>query len=270
MGGAAKIDVSGALPSGRDVQVATPFGVASLGKGSHLVWVQDDRVRVISYEGRARVDAADSVVRLSDGQRAVLPADGPPLGPLPVVENLVRNGDFGRQFQGWTMVDKGEPGRPDVGGHRRLADETIAGRTLQALQITRDSPNDAFNETGVLQEINQDVSAYRNVTFTAWIKVNYASLSGGGYLGSEYPVMVRVNYIDERGGRPGWTHGFYYANPEHRPTTNGEIIARGEWFPFLARLSDLPERPSFIQSIEVLSAGHDFDAVVADIRLNVE
>ena len=38
----------------------------------------------------------------------------------------------------------------------------------------------------------------------------------------------------------------------------------------LERLSALPERPVFIHSIEVLAAGHDFDAVVADVRLNVE
>lgn len=268
--GAARIEVAGGLPAGRDLRVATPFGNVSLGQGSYLVWVQDGRARVVSYRGRAGVESDEVVVRLGDGQRAVVSADAPPCGPLPVLENLVLNGDFIRKFQGWTMLDKGEPGRPDVGGNRRLVEETIAGRQIQALQIVRDSPKDAWNETGIIQEINQDVSAFRNVTLTAWVKVGFASLSGGGYLGSEYPMMLRVNYTDERGGRPGWTHGFYYANPENRPTTNGEIIARGEWYPFLARLSDLPDRPVFVQSIEVLAAGHDFDAMVADVRLNVE
>lgn len=269
-GGAANIEVAGALPSGRSVRVSMPFGVVSLDKGSYLVWVQDERVRVTSYVGRASIESEAGVVRLDGGQRGVLSAAQPPEGPFPLIESLVRNGDFSRQFQEWTMLDKGEPGRPDVGGNRRLVEETIAGRSLRALQIVRDSPKDAFNETGVVQEINQGVSAYRSISLTAWVKVNYASLSGGGYLGSEYPVMLRVNYTDERGGRPGWTHGFYYANPESRPTTNGELIARGEWYPFLAHLSELPERPAYIQSIELLSAGHDFDAVVADVRLNVE
>jgi hypothetical protein len=268
--GAARIDVAGGLPSGRDLRVTTSHGSVNLSQGSYLVWVQDGRARVISYRGRAEVESNEVIVRLGDGQRSVMSADGPPRGPLPVLENLVLNGDFIRQLQGWTMLDRGEPGRPDIGGNRRLVEESIAGRQVQALQIVRDSPKDAWNETGIVQEINQDVSAFRNVTMTAWVKVNFASLSGGGYLGSEYPMMFRVNYTDERGGRPGWTHGFYYANPENRPTTNGEIIARGEWYPFLARLADLPERPAFIQSIEVLSAGHDFDAVVADVRLTVE
>lgn len=82
--------------------------------------------------------------------------------------------------------------------------------------------------------------------------------------------MFRVNYTNECGGRPGWTRGFYYADPENRPTTNGELIARDEWYPMLERLSDLTDRPAYIHSIEVLSAGHDFDAIVADVRLTVE
>jgi hypothetical protein len=269
--GAARISVSGRLPFNRELVMNTPYGQVSLSKGDYLVWVQDDGTRVSSYDGRAKIGSDEQAVRIRDGQRATLPVDGFPRGPFtPLAENLLRDGDFGRQLQGWTMLDKSEPGRPDVGGTRRLVDETIVGRKVQALRITRDTQKDTHNETGIMQDVDRDVSAYRNVAITAWVKINSASLSGGGYLGSEYPLMFRVNYTDERGGRPGWTHGFYFANPENRPTDNGEIIAQGEWYPFLGRLSDLPDHPIYIKSIEVLSAGHDFDAVVADIRLVAE
>ena len=268
--GAANFNVAGGLPFGREVTVATPHGVVSLSKGDYLVWVQEDGTRISSYTGQAKAELEGTVVRLRDGQRAIFPADGAPRGPLPLAENLILNSDFSRQLQGWTMLDKSEPGRPDVGGTRRLVDDTIAGRTVQALRISRDSPRDAFNETGIVQEIERDVSAYRNVSVSAWIKINHASLSGGGYLGSEFPMMFRLNYIDERGGRPGWMRGFYYANPENRPADNGELIAQGQWFPFLGRLSDLPDRPAYIRSIEVLSAGHDFDALVYDVRITAE
>jgi len=268
--GAAHISVAGKLPFGREVILNTPFGQVSLSKGDYLVWVQEDGTRVSSYRGQAKVGTDEQVVRIRDTQRAALPVDGFPRGPFPLAENLLRNGDFVRQLQGWTMLDHNEPGRPDIGGTRRLVDDTIAGRRVQALHIIRDTQKDTHNETGIVQDIDRDVSAYRNVAVTAWVKINSASLSGGGYLGSEYPLMFRVNYTDERGGRPGWTHGFYFANPENRPTDNGEIIAQGEWYPFLGSLSTLPDRPVYIKSIEVLSAGHDFDAVVADIRLIAE
>jgi hypothetical protein len=268
--GAARFTIAGKLPYGREVVLNTPHGKVSLSKGEYLVWVQEDGTRISSYTGQAKAGVDDHAVRLRDGQRALLPPDGFPRGPFPIAENLLKNGDFARQFQGWTMLDKYEPGRPDVGGTRRLVEETIAGRRIEAMQITRDTDKDTHNETGIVQEINRDVSAYRNIAVTAWVKVNAASLSGGGYLGSEYPVMFRINYTDERGGRPGWTHGFYFANPENRPTDNGEIIAQGQWYPFLGRLTELPDRPIFIKSIEILSAGHDFDATIADIRLIAE
>lgn len=269
--GAAHLNVAGKLPYGREVVLNTPHGRVSLSKGEYLVWVQEDGTRVSSYVGQAKAGTDDhAAVRVRDGQRALLPPDGFPRGPFALSENLLRNGDFARQFQGWTMLDKGEPGRPDIGGTRRLVEETIAGRRVQALSIFRNTDKDTHNETGISQEINRDVSPYRNVAVTGWVKVTNASLSGGGYLGTEYPVMFRVNYTDEKGGRPGWTHGFYYANPELRPTENGEIIAQGEWYPFLGRLTDLPDRPIMIRSIEILSAGHDFDAMVADVRIIAE
>ncbi|MGE3270356.1 MAG: FecR domain-containing protein [Chloroflexota bacterium] len=268
--GAAHFNVAGRLPYGREIVLNTPHGRVSLSKGEYLVWVQDDGTRVSSYVGQAKAGSDDQAVRIRDGQRALLPSDGIARGPFVLAENLLKNGDFSRQFTGWTMLDKGEPGRPDVGGTRRLVEDTIAGRHVQAMRITRDTEKDTHNETGISQEINRDVSAYRTIAVTGWVKVNEASLSGGGYLGSEYPVMIRISYVDEKGGRPGWTHGFYFSNPEMRPTENGEIIAQGEWYPFLARLTDLPDRPILLRSIEVLSAGHDFDAVVADIRIIAE
>lgn len=268
--GAAHFNITGRLPHDREVVIQTPHGKVSLSKGEYLVWVQEDGTRVSSYTGQAKAGADENAVRIRDAQRALLSIDGIPRGPFPIAENLLWNGDFTRQFQGWTMLDKGEPGRPDIGGTRRLIEETIAGRRVNALQITRDTDKDTHNETGIVQEINRDVSAYRTIAVTAWIKVNQSSLSGGGYLGSEYPMMFRVNYTDEQGGRPGWTHGFYFANAEMRPTENGELVAQGEWYPFLGRLTDLPDRPVFIRSIEVLSAGHDFDALIADLRLVAE
>jgi hypothetical protein len=267
--GAARLDVAGGLPSGRDLVVATPVGPVGLSAGSYLVSLQEDGVRVLSYAGRAWV-GDEGTLRVQGGQRAVVSSDGRPRGPFTLAEDLIVNGDFADQLREWTPFDRAEPGRPDVGGSREFLEDTVAGRKIRALRITRDSPRDAFNETGIVQKVDRDVSAYRTLAITAWVKVNYASLSGGGYLGSEYPLMFRVNYSDKRGGRPGWTRGFYYANPENRPTTNGEAIARGEWVPYVARLSDLPDRPAFIDSVEVLSAGHDFDAMVADIRLTVE
>ena len=53
-------------------------------------------IRDSSYSGRVKADIDENVVRLRDGQRAILASDGLPRGPFPLMENLVRNGDFSR------------------------------------------------------------------------------------------------------------------------------------------------------------------------------
>ena len=102
------------------------------------------------------------------------------------------------------------------------------------------------------------------------VKVEAASLSGGGYLGTEYPMMLRLRYRDAAGNGQTWYRGFYYQNAEGRPTSRGEVVPQGAWTRVQVDLADLPERPAFLYSLEVLGAGHDFDALITDIRLVAE
>jgi hypothetical protein len=268
--GAVNYLIAGQLPFGRDVTVTTPHGVISLTRGDVTVWIEDNTTRVLSYDGRGKVESDNRQVRFRDGQRVVASESQLPREPLPIAENLVKNGDLTQGLEFWTPIDTRERGRTDVLGERRIDSELIAGLRSSALHFSRDSQRDSHNETGVSQEINRDVTPYRVVNLSGWVKINFASLSGGGYLGSEYPLMLRVHFTDDKGSRQVWSKGFYYANPENRPTEVGESIPRGEWYPFLIRLHQLPDRPTFIRSIEVLSSGHDFDALASYIQIVTE
>jgi len=99
------------------------------------------------------------------------------------------------------------------------------------------------------------------------VQVRSASLSGGGYLDTEYPVMFRLRYRDAVGNGQTWYRGFYYQNPERRPTDHGELVPENAWTHFQLDLAELPEPPVFVYALEVLGAGHDFDALVADVQL---
>jgi hypothetical protein len=268
--GAVNYSVAGQLPFGRDVTVTTPHGVVSLTRGDVTVWIEDGTTRVLSYDGRGKVDSDSRQVRFGEGQRVVASESQLPREPLPIAENLVKNGELTQGMEFWTPIDIRERGRSDVLGERKVESELIAGLRSSALHFSRDSQRDSHNETGVSQEINRDVAPYRVVNLSGWVKVNFASLSGGGYLGSEYPLMVRVHFTDDKGSRQVWSKGFFYANPENRPTEIGESIPRGEWYPFLVRLHQLPDRPTYIRSIEVLSSGHDFDALASYIQIITE
>jgi hypothetical protein len=268
--GAVNYLVAGQLPFGRDVTVTTPHGTVSLTRGDVTVWIEDNTTRVLSYDGRGKVESDNRQVRFREGQRVVASDAQLPREPLSIAENLVKNGELTQGMESWTPIDVRERGRTDVLGERHIETELIAGLRSPALHFFRDSQKDSHNETGVSQEINRDVTPYRVINLSGWVKVNFASLSGGGYLGSEYPMMVRVNFTDDKGSRQVWSKGFYYANPENRPTDVGEQIPRGEWYPFLIRLHQLPDRPTFIKSIEVLSSGHDFDALAGYIQIITE
>ncbi|MFN0070991.1 MAG: hypothetical protein ACKVVP_05815 [Chloroflexota bacterium] len=268
--GAVTYSIAGQLPFGRDVTVSTPHGTVNLTRGDITVWIEDNSTRVLSYDGRGKVESGVRQVRFRDGQRVVLGDGMLPRDPLPIAENLVKNGELSQGLQSWVPIDIRERGRTDVLGTRNIETELIAGLRTSAVHFFRDSQKDSHNETGISQEILRDVTPYRAINLTGWVKVNFASLSGGGYLGSEFPMMVRVHFTDDKGSRQVWSKGFFYANPENRPTEFGEQIPRGEWYPFLVRLHQLPDRPTFIRSIEVVSSGHDFDALASYIQIVTE
>jgi hypothetical protein len=105
------------------------------------------------------------------------------------------------------------------------------------------------------------------------VRVDFASLSGGGYLGSEYPMMLRMAYEGPKeGDEPGpWFVGFYVANPENRPAPAGqaERWPVGEWKEYSIDLmnTDLANLPYRLKEFSVMGQGHNYDARVAGIEL---
>jgi hypothetical protein len=276
--GAASYQIAGELPGGREVEVRTPNTPGSaeglkLTKGDYLVWLQATGTRLISYSGQARADVDGSVVRLRDNSWALI---GPERSGQKQVfdhlpEHLVKNRDFAKGLgEAWSTIDIGEKGRPDVGGQRKLEDVVINGQTYRSLRLTRDTAKDTHNETGLRQDVNREVWAYRGLTLSAWVRVISASLDGGGYAGSEYPIMLRVNYVAENGGTYTWSHGFYARNDTGRPAEIGEQVPAGEWYRFNLDMTRLKDRPAYITSVDVLASGHDYDAQVAGVDLAAE
>jgi hypothetical protein len=277
LAGAVDYFVAGELPNGRELEVRTPQSAQpqesiKLTKGEYLVWIQPTGTRLISYQGQAKADNGGSPIRLRDGKWAMLGTERlDTRGPLDLPEQLVKNRDFARGLgEAWTAIDVGEKGRPDVGGQRSVAEEIINNRSTRALRIVRDTAKDTHNETGLRQDVDREVWAYRSLTLSAWVKVNYASLDGGGYAGSEYPIMLRINYVAENGGAYTWARGFYYRNESNRPAEIGEQVTQGEWYRFSLDLTSVRDRPAYIASVEVFSSGHDYDAEVAAIELAAE
>ena len=127
-------------------------------------------------------------------------------------------------------------------------------------------------KTGLIQTLDRDVSGFRHLFLRAWVRVDYAELSGGGQIGFEYPMMLRLVYNGpaESSEYP-WVVGFYYANPENRPVPPRTALMwpQGTWQQYEVDLKDTdePNVPYRLRELTVMGQGHSYDARIAGIEL---
>ncbi|MCC7105117.1 MAG: hypothetical protein IT307_08245 [Chloroflexi bacterium] len=305
--GAAIITAPEPLPSDRPLLVHTSLGTLSLTPGEYLVWAQEAETRASVYSGLATVDQTSGpTIQVADRQRVELPAKEASRQPRDITEDLVANGTFRELdfddvsppprrepvrrieipplcdkqgdktidiLKSWCVFSRGEPGRPDTGGRVFVIDQSSTGLPSNIVRISRTTTKNFHNQTGLEQRIDRDVTPYRQIVLSGWIKINFQSLTGGGFRGSEYPLMLSVEYITENGGRPTWERGFYYGDPAGNPVDSpveGQQLRQGEWEHFSFDLRSLGEQPSRITKVTVSASGWDFDAEVANVDLTVE
>lgn len=253
-----------------ELQVAVPNGSVQLGRGDVTVWVEGERTRVLVYQGEARLENETGSVVVQAGQRSEIASDRRILAATQRSEELLSNGDFTARRDGWTEIDVQE-GPRDVDGERQFVQASIGSTLVPALRIVRDSQTFAHGETGLRQTLDADVTGFRRLFVEAWVRVDRASLSGGGQLGSEYPMMLRVVYQGkEEDSRWDWLQGFYVQNPENRPVRNAEQVPQSEWVHFGPRdlmQTDESRKPYRLLRFEVMGQGHTYDAQVAQVRL---
>jgi hypothetical protein len=238
------------------------------------VWIDGAGItRILVYEGDVRVDASGQSPTVPAGKRVTI-ADGR-LGPIDDrAQQLLPNGDFAQRDDGWQRHDQPNNALLDVNGQRFWVDgPEQASRPLTALRVLRERSRLEHGETGLIRSLDIDVSGYRHLMLNAWVRVDYASLSGGGYVGFEYPMMLQMWYegpVENSEAGP-WAIGFYYANPENRPTPAGfaEKWPQGEWKLYTVDLmnTDPDKVPYRLRELRVMAQGHNYDARVAGIEL---
>ncbi len=266
--GTARLTIPALADRSHAITVVTPHAPATFASGAYTLRVGPNDTRISVWEGQSQVQMGVEQVIVEDGEKLVVGKDPPRYRVVDVLENIVGNGEFASRYEDWEPWDEREQGRPDVPGRIELTSPFVGSG--HALRVTRDSIRDAHNETGLRQRLGRDVNGARAVVLKAKVKVDFSSLSGGGYLGSEFPMMIRVRARDRRGSDQIWTQGFYYANPENRPTERGTLVTRGEWVEYSADLTQVMGQLSTIEVLEVFGAGHTFDASIAGIRLLVD
>ncbi len=248
---------------------------AALTEGSYNIKVMSDETfEVVATRGKATVQSSkDTPVIVQGGERTRVRPGSPPDAPLLGAEDLIGNGDF-------SQLDKaGKPVKWDIAPALSEASDVAGSAALatddgQTVVRFKRSASTYHGENRLSQVINQDVTDYSIVRLELRLKVMSQSVSGGGEQGSEYPLLVRVNYLDENGAPAFYVHGFYVQNDQKLPVTNAEQIPAGEWVTLAGehgiQLQGVSPRPQFIQSIEVQASGHDYASEIQKVALIVE
>jgi hypothetical protein len=263
----------------RQFEIRTPHGLILLEEGTYSITVTETEteisVKTVKAVGHAKVEAAGQSIDLKVGQRGRIEANHPPDGPLPGARNLLVNGDFQQPLSvGWTLLERHERKEEQAGS---VTIETLdeGGRVAH---FVRQGNNQYHGENVIVQEeLNRDVREATSVEVRLNIRLIYQSLSGGGSLSYEFPLMVRLLYRDAHGREHDWVRGFYYDNWDNLiihdyESYRGILIPRNLWHPFESdnlMLSLGDEKPAHLISLEVMAQGHDYESMASDIGLFV-
>jgi hypothetical protein len=281
-----KLDVTGglvrvgvALPAERDkrFEVLTPHTAINLAEGSYRIEVTNKGTQVTVVRGQAVVKGNGTGLMVPHGTRTMVDLSGQAIDPLPAARNLIENGDFRQpEASGWltstvvltTSVEPPAVQFVENGGRRSVR------------LVRRESDDGIHSEVAISQELDQDVRDFVQLELSLDLMLEFQSLSGGGLLSSEFPIIVRLDYKDLWGNDKFWTHGFYYQNRDGYPIApdpwgrpSGDRIPRGVWYPYgSGNLLDLlgENKPAHITGLTIYASGWNYDSQISEVQLIAE
>lgn len=267
-----------------EVEVTTPQGgsIDIRDPGRYMLEVDNDATQVtVQNEGAAVVVSQDETLNLGPGERAEISLDDPPSGPFDPARDLIRNGDFGDALDNWSLFS-----------WQVELDDQPKGET--SIPVENNDPVLRFARQGVghadvrvTQSLNQDVADYESLRLSTTLRIVDHSLGVCGVQGSECPLFIIVNYVDESGVSRVWQHGFFangtiddnltpaaciscavVQRPHERVPLGQLYFYEVDLIRELAGQGFLP--PRFIESITLVGSGHSFITEVSDVALIVE
>jgi hypothetical protein len=268
--GRVRIGAAPAIDSPLYFEVRSPQGVAVLEEGSYSVEVTDEQAQIVARYGQALATAGGKTVELNKGQRTTIATGEAPADPMPAVQPLVVNGNFQQDLSvGWIAYNEQGVDGGEVDGEV----EIVSSGDRRALFFSRMGEDGNHCETGIRQTIDKDIRDFTSLKLHLDVRLIYQSLSGGGFLSSEFPIMIRLDYEDPWGNDRFWVHGFHYQNVDNYPIQWGEQIPRYVWYPYetdnlLEMLADT--RPTHIKEIRIYASGWEYQSMISEVGLTVE
>ncbi len=255
------------------VALETPHGTVQLSSGSYQISVEAARTDVIVIDGQAQLfHSKEQMSTVSAGQRAWMNADTLLEKVASATQTLISNGDFmPPALDDWTPSKEAEPNV--VLGNVYFQERE--GRRI-AYFIRQDVENQ-HNEVAISQPIDKRVDIYNSLVLQMDVNILFQNLTGAGYLSTEFPLRVEINYTDQYGKDLNWGYGFYYRSPEPPSQIDisesvGYQVPQAQWYTYrspnlLALLDQQGTRPSRINSIRIYASGWNYQSMVSQVYL---
>jgi hypothetical protein len=270
MTGRVRINVSDTEERATNVEVKTPYSTILFVEGSYEVKVNSE-TEVTVRHGQATISTGQQELTLNPAQRAII-NEREISEPLPAIRNLVINGDFQDLVDDWAVEwlrysIQDYPEQP-LGSISIVANE---GRRV--VNFYRNATN--HGEVGIRQEINYDVRDFTSLELHLSVRViseDIAGFGGCGYLSSECPIIVRVEYENVYNIEGSWQHGFYIGQPKSDWLIHdwAQLVQEGTWQTYDSGnlMEELAEaQPALIKSVVIYASGHSFHAMVTEVEL---
>lgn len=248
----------------RRISVLAGDARLDLGEGAFGIEMEPSgAVHLSVRQGAALVWLGSRVLEAPAGRRLLLTPTGTIMGPLPLKRDLLQDPliqslSGGSAWSVFVVTEAGTAGtvtpRPDgVWFERR----------------TPDGSTQRHGESGIVQELDRDVRDYANLRLHADVRADLQTLSGGGTAGTEYPLMLRLTYLDADGREQIWAAGFYHQNDAELSVKLGREIPAGEWITFdhPTLLQEIRPAPVRLRRLEVLGSGWEYRSAVRRVEL---
>jgi hypothetical protein len=204
--GQANIGVALPVNGPMEFRVTSPHMTSLFEEGSYSLKVTQDSSRTIVHLGEAQVSAQGQTVALKQRERTTVRQGQPPAEPVAGAQNLLTNGSFVEDLSvGWQTYNEQGGDGGDIDGKISIID--LSGTDSRAVRFLRTLSGGNHCETVIQQDLDEEISDLAtSIGVYLEVRLINQSLSGGGYLSSEYPLMIRLEYEDVYGSEGHWTH----------------------------------------------------------------
>ncbi|MCY3946765.1 MAG: hypothetical protein OXF44_10845 [Anaerolineaceae bacterium] len=276
------------------------------GPGTYTIEGASEELRLFNHDGQVRLESADGLQSrdVSPGAQGAVLYETPRVEIRPGYVNLLKDEDFA-QLQGGASTSEGTAWTCDHGQSDSPpgAHEILDAFGLDSLRFLRDGGVTSHGENFCVQQFGQrglDLKQFDldYLSIRVSFFVERASLGSCGTHGSECPLMLRMDYLNQeylepqQGLQPGetgvravppggdaikWHHGFFTHTREEWPMRcdtciqDHELIHEKSWYvyesPNLLTLFSPNPPPEIIVGVWVYASGHEYDVRVRDVAL---